>query len=77
MDYFSQIVLNKQNSSIVASLFINLIQHIKKERKSDSFLDPIKKYLFDEGINSHFTLPEKIHLFVVLVLSEEQYFYLS
>ncbi len=78
VDYYEQIVLTQANSAVVSDLLLNLIQHIKREKKQDlSALLPLRQYVFDPHINHHFSIQQKMHFFVLLVLSEEQFFYLT
>jgi hypothetical protein len=78
VNYYEQIVLSYANSGVVGDLLLNLIQHIKREKKDDpSFLLPLRQYVFDPEVNKHFTIHQKMHFFVVLVLNEELFFYLS
>lgn len=78
VDYYQQIVLNHTNSGIVSDLLLNLIQHIKREKKDEpNALSPLRQYVFDPEVNKHFSIHQKMHFFVLLVLSEEQFFYLS
>lgn len=48
VDYYQQIVLTHSNSTIVSDLLLNLIQHIKREKKNEpNALSSLRQYVFD------------------------------
>lgn len=76
VDYFAQIPLDSSNSAEVAELLLHLVQHLKREKKEDS-LPPLRQYVLAPEVNRYFSLLQKVQLFVVLVLNEEQFCYLN
>lgn len=48
VDYYQQIVITHTNSGVVSDLLLNLIQHIKREKKDEpNALLPLRQYVFD------------------------------
>ena len=74
IDYLKEIEVNKNNSRIFVQLLVNFITHAKTVEKDNSkLLGDIKSSIFNRKINSFFSIPQKIQLFVILNLKTEHF----